>query len=88
MHITYKHQQHHHSNSTTSYNFHNSSKGENTPHYDKHHIQHLSIIHISPQSHIKPFIKDMQGNRALKLDSTKFVSYFTTLKQLRLLNQN
>jgi hypothetical protein len=28
-------------------------KGENTSHYGKHHIQHLSIIHTSSYNHIK-----------------------------------
>jgi len=55
-------------------------KEKDTTHYDRHHIQHLSIIHISPYSYIKPIIKVIQGNRALRLNSTKFVSYFTTLK--------
>jgi len=32
---------------------HNPSKGENTTPYDKHHIQHLTIIHISSCNHIK-----------------------------------
>jgi len=40
---------------------HNSSKRENTPYYDKHHIQHLSIILTSTFNHIKLFIKDLQG---------------------------
>jgi len=38
-------------------NFHHSSKGENTPYYDKNHIQHPSIIHTSTYNHIKPFIR-------------------------------
>ena len=64
MHINiYKHQQHHHSNSTTSYNSHNSSKGGNTSYYDKHHIQHPSIIHTSSFIHNKLVIKDFQGNQ-------------------------
>jgi len=42
---------------------HNSSKGEITPHYDKHHIQHPSIIHTSSFIRNKLFIKDFQGNR-------------------------
>jgi len=44
-------------NSTIS---HNSSKGENPPYYDKHHIQHLSIIHTSSYNHIKLITKDLQ----------------------------
>jgi len=40
---------------------HNSSKGENPPHYDKHHIPHLSIIHISSYKHVKLFTKDLQS---------------------------
>jgi len=42
---------------------HNSSKGENTSYYDKHHIQHPAIIHTSTFNHIKLFIKDMQDIR-------------------------
>ena len=42
---------------------HNSSKGENTSHHDKNHIQHLSIIHTSSYNHIKLFIKDLQSIR-------------------------
>jgi len=42
-------------------NFHNLSKGENTPYYDKHHIQHPSIIHTSSYNHIELFIKYLQG---------------------------
>jgi len=42
---------------------HNSSKGENTLYYDKHHIQHPSIIHTSTFNHIKLFVKDLQGIR-------------------------
>jgi len=42
---------------------HNSSKGENTTLYDKHHIQHLTIIHTSLCNHIKLFIKDWQSKR-------------------------
>jgi len=38
---------------------HNPSKGENTTPYDKHHIQHLTIIHISSYNHIKLFTKDL-----------------------------
>jgi hypothetical protein len=38
---------------------HNSSKGENTTPYDKHHIQHLATIHISSFNHIKLSIKDL-----------------------------
>ena len=38
---------------------HNSSKGENTTLYDKHHIQHLTIIHISSFNHMKLFTKDL-----------------------------
>ena len=34
---------------------HNSSKGENKPYYDKHHIQHSSIIHTPSYNHIKLF---------------------------------
>jgi len=86
-HNIYTHQQHHHSNSTTSYNSHNLSKGENTPHHDKHHIQHSSIIHTSLFIHNKLFIKDFQGNRTQRLYTTKFVSYLITLKQLKQLNQ-
>jgi hypothetical protein len=37
----------------------NPSKGENTPYYDKHHIQHLSIIHTSSYNHIKLSTKDL-----------------------------
>ncbi len=44
-------------------NSHNSSKGEYTPYYDKHHIQHSSIIHTSSYNYIKLFIKDLQGIR-------------------------
>jgi len=51
---------------------HNSSKGENTPHYDKHHIQHPSIIDTSSFIHIKLFI-DFQGNQCQWLFSTKFI---------------
>jgi len=47
-----------------SCNYTYSSKGENTLYYDKHHIQHPSIIHTSTFNHIKLFIKDLQGNRA------------------------
>jgi len=42
---------------------HNPSKGENTTPYDKHHIQHLTIIHISSYNHIKLFTKDLQSIR-------------------------
>ena len=42
---------------------HNSRKRENTPHHDKHHIQHPSIIHTSLFINNKLFIKDFQGNR-------------------------
>jgi hypothetical protein len=38
---------------------HNSSKGENTIHYDRHHIQHLESIHISSYNHNKPSTKDL-----------------------------
>jgi len=38
---------------------HNSSKGENTTHYGKHHIQQLAIIHISSYNHIKLSTKDL-----------------------------
>ena len=38
---------------------HNSSKGENTTLYDKHHIQRLTIIHISSFNHIKLSSKDL-----------------------------
>jgi len=44
-------------------NSHNSSKGENPPYYDKHHIQHLSIIHTSSYNHIKLITKDLQDIR-------------------------
>ena len=44
-------------------NSHNSSKGENTQNYDKHHIQHPLIIHTSSFIHIKLFVKDFQDNR-------------------------
>ena len=44
---------------------HNSSKGENTPHYDKHHIQHPSIIHTSSFNYIRQKIS--QGNRPLRI---------------------
>jgi len=40
---------------------HNTSKGENPPHYDKHHIQHLSIIHTSSYNHVKLFTRDLQS---------------------------
>ena len=43
-------------------NSHNPSKGDNTPNYDKHHIQHPSIIHTSSYIHIKLFTKDFQVN--------------------------
>jgi len=36
----------------------NSSKGENTTHYDKHHIQHLQVIHTSSYSPIKLHTND------------------------------
>ena len=38
---------------------HNPSKGENTTPYDKHHIQHRTIIPISSYNHIKLFTKDL-----------------------------
>jgi len=38
---------------------HNSSKGENTTLYDKHHSQHPTITHISSFNHIKLFMKDL-----------------------------
>ena len=38
---------------------HNPSKGEITTLYDKHHNQHLTIIHISSFNHIKLFTKDL-----------------------------
>jgi len=38
---------------------HSPSKGENTTPYDKHHIQHLEIIHISSFNHMKLFTKDL-----------------------------
>ena len=38
---------------------HHPSKGENTAPYDKHHNQHLTIIHISSYNHIKLFTKDL-----------------------------
>jgi len=43
---------------------HNPSKGENTSYYDKHLVQHLSIIHTSSYNHIKLFTKDLQGIRS------------------------
>jgi len=42
---------------------HNPSKGENTSHHDKHHIQHLSTIHTSSYNHINLFTKDLQSIR-------------------------
>ena len=42
---------------------HNPSKEENTTLYDKHHFQHLTIIHISSFNHMKLFTKDLQGTR-------------------------
>jgi hypothetical protein len=59
---------------------HNSSKGENRTHYDKHHIQHLATIHTSSYNHIKLSTKDLPSIWSLRLFSTKFVSHFTTLK--------
>ena len=46
---------------------HNPSKGENTSHYDKYHIQNLSIIHVSSYNHIKLFTKDLQKYSTLKI---------------------
>jgi len=43
---------------------HNPSKGENKTLYDKHHIQHLTIIHISSYNQIKLFTKDLQSIRS------------------------
>jgi len=43
---------------------HNSSKGENTSYYNKYHIQHLLIIHISSYNHIKLSTKDWQDIRS------------------------
>jgi hypothetical protein len=43
---------------------HNSSKGENPPYNDKHHIQHLSIIHTSSYNHIKLVTKDLHDIRS------------------------
>jgi short subunit fatty acids transporter len=40
------------------------SKGENTPYYDKPHIQHPSIIHTSSYNHITLSTKDLQGIRS------------------------
>jgi len=42
-------------------NSHNSSKGKNTSYYDKHHIQHCSIIPTSSFNHIKLFISKVIG---------------------------
>jgi len=42
---------------------HIPSKGENTTPYDKHHIKHLTIIHISSYNHINLFTKDLQSIR-------------------------
>ena len=42
---------------------HDSSKGENTIHYDKPHIQHLTIPYTFSYNHIKLFIKDLQSIR-------------------------
>jgi len=42
---------------------HNSSKGENPSYYDKHHIQHLSIIHTFSYNHIKLITKYLQDIR-------------------------
>jgi len=46
-------------NSTTSYYFSQFKWGENTPHYDKHHIPHLAIIHVSSYNQIKLSTKDL-----------------------------
>jgi len=42
---------------------HNTSKEENTSPHDKHHVQRLTIIHISLFNHIKLFTKGLQSNR-------------------------
>jgi len=47
---------------------------------------HRSFTH-SHIIHIKLSMKYLQGNRTYRLNSTKFVSYFTTLKLLWQLNQ-
>ena len=55
---------------------HNPSKEENTSLYDKHHIQRLTIIHISLFNHIKLFTKGLQSNRPERPFSTKSVSHY------------
>jgi len=75
-HNIYKHQQYHHSN---------SSKGEDIPHYDKHHIQHPSIIHTSLSIHNKLFIKDFHGKSYSKiiLNQVRLIFYnFKTTKKI------
>jgi len=37
----------------------NSGERENPTRYDKHHIQHLSIIHTSSYNHVKLLTKDL-----------------------------
>jgi len=46
-------------NSTASYYFSQFKWGENTPHYDKPHIPHLEIIHVSSYNQIKLSTKDL-----------------------------
>jgi len=42
---------------------HNSSKGENTPYNDNHHIHYPSIIHTYLFIHNKQFMKEFQSKR-------------------------
>jgi len=42
------------------------TKEKSTSHHDKHHVQHLLIIHTSSNNHIKLFTKYFQGYPNLK----------------------
>jgi len=59
---------------------HNSSKGENKSHYDKHHIQHLLIIHTSSYNHIKLFTKRFGSYPVLNINFNKVCLSFHNFK--------